>query len=162
MVRIGIERDSGGLVRGFSIRGHADAATHGTDIVCAAISALSQTAILGLERRLGIQCGVVAGTGTLTCRLPAGLEETMAVRAQDLLETMCLGLGAVVATYPQRAVLADTAVGAHRRGPARAPRSAREGGERPAREGGTPRLQIAHSARGTRGGDEGDGSGVDV
>jgi len=46
MIRIVVHRDEDGDT--LTINGHANFAPHGKDIVCAAVSAIYQTAILGL------------------------------------------------------------------------------------------------------------------
>ena len=43
-------------IRGFEIRDH-NGCSYGQDIVCAAISALSQTAVMGLQD-VGVDCSV--------------------------------------------------------------------------------------------------------
>ena len=48
MITITMHRDKEYRYTGFTISGHADYAEEGSDIVCAAVSALSQTALLGL------------------------------------------------------------------------------------------------------------------
>ena len=50
MVSIGIQRNSDGQVVGCHMSGHAGYDEHGFDIVCAAVSALSATAMLGLTQ----------------------------------------------------------------------------------------------------------------
>ena len=50
MVSIGIQRNSDGQVIGCHMSGHAGYDEHGFDIVCAAVSALSATAMLGLTQ----------------------------------------------------------------------------------------------------------------
>ena len=124
MVHVVIERDGSGLVRGFSVRGHAAAAPKGQDIVCAGVSALAQTAVLGLQRRLGVGVSVSAGAGRLACRLPSRMEPDAAQRAQDLLETVLLGFTAIGSAYPRHAAV--TTVSA-------APRRVRPVGRRPVR-----------------------------
>ena len=52
MIKIEIVRNSDQAMVGFSVTGHANTAPHGQDIVCAGISALTQTAVLGLDRQL--------------------------------------------------------------------------------------------------------------
>jgi|GEM_PF-69876 len=111
MVRVRIERAADGLIRGFAVRGHAGFGARGQDIVCAAVSALTQTAVLALERRLGVPAEVAAGPGILTCRLPAGMNAGTAARAQDALETMCLGLREIAHAYPAGLAMVDGVVG---------------------------------------------------
>ncbi len=52
MVSIRIQRNSDGQVIGCHLSGHAGYDEHGFDIVCAAVSALTATAMLGLTRLL--------------------------------------------------------------------------------------------------------------
>ena len=53
MIRIKMEKDRQGRLCGFIVEGHADYAEEGSDIVCAAVSALTQTALLGIIRYAG-------------------------------------------------------------------------------------------------------------
>ena len=48
MITITMHRDKKDRYTGFTIKGHADYDEAGSDIVCAAVSALSQTALLGI------------------------------------------------------------------------------------------------------------------
>ncbi len=48
MIRAEVRRQ-GGEIRYLRVRGHADAGPYGHDLVCAAVSAVVQTAILGLR-----------------------------------------------------------------------------------------------------------------
>ena len=75
--------------------------------MCAGVSALAQAAVLGLERRLGLKPRVTAAGGHLACRLPVGLDAGVMGRAQDVLETMRLGLCAIAAAYPGHVHVAD-------------------------------------------------------
>ena len=50
MVSIRIQRNSDGQVIGCHLSGHAGYDEHGFDIVCAAVSALTATAMLGLTQ----------------------------------------------------------------------------------------------------------------
>ena len=50
MVSIGIQRNSENQVIGCHLSGHAGYDEHGFDIVCAAVSALTATAMLGLTQ----------------------------------------------------------------------------------------------------------------
>jgi len=97
MVRIDIFRDATGAIAGFAVNGHADTAPHGQDIVCAGVAALTQTAVLGLERHLGRDFDLDIGSGKLVLRLKGtGDNETSAI-----LETMLLGLAEIEKQSPQ-------------------------------------------------------------
>ncbi len=89
----------GGWITGFEIKGHAGYAPAGADIVCAAVSAVSETTVLGLTRVLGLNCPVHTDEkrGALSCFLPPeGADE----RAQVLLKTLVEGLTGIYQEYP--------------------------------------------------------------
>jgi len=109
VVQVEIERDAAGRIRAFAARGHAGAGLAGADPVCAGVSALVQSAALGLERRLGLQLEILAGAGLFSCRLGADLDAQAALRAQDILETMRLGLAEIQAQAPRRLRLRERA-----------------------------------------------------
>ena len=98
MVRVEVYRGPGGAIEGFRARGHAGFDVSGRDIVCAAASAVVQTAVLGLDRYVGPGLGVEREPGRLDCRLPEGGAADPAV--QGILETMVLGLKAIERQYP--------------------------------------------------------------
>ena len=72
MIAVEVYRDAGGRVRGFGCSGHADFGEHGEDIVCAAVSAIAQTTVLGLMRHLDVPVDVKQKPGLLECRLAGG------------------------------------------------------------------------------------------
>lgn len=47
MIRVNAKLESGDII--IDVKGHSGYAPHGQDIVCAAVSAILQTAVLGLE-----------------------------------------------------------------------------------------------------------------
>ena len=55
---------------GFTVEGHADFKPKGEDIVCAAVSVLTQTALLGLGKYIPDTDYTIDDTGYLTCTLP--------------------------------------------------------------------------------------------
>ncbi|HHW91951.1 MAG TPA: ribosomal-processing cysteine protease Prp [Firmicutes bacterium] len=99
MISISITRDHQGRIVAFRVEGHAGYGTYGEDIVCAAVSALTQAAVIGLEEYLGLQPAVVIEPGLLECRLKERPADLVA-QTDAILETMVLGLGGVAAEYP--------------------------------------------------------------
>lgn len=94
----------GEQIAAFSIRGHAGYAPHGEDIYCAGVSAISQTAILGLFKNLskGPQVKVVEGEDNLLeCFLPEDLSQEDRYKAQLILSTMEAGLLSLEDAYPK-------------------------------------------------------------
>ena len=89
----------GSRVEGFNAKGHSGFDEAGEDIVCAAVSALTQTAYLGLERYLGSPTKVYQKDGELRISLPEGLSPEDEERAELILGTMLLGLRSVEENY---------------------------------------------------------------
>ncbi len=87
-------------VKGFVARGHAQYAPHGKDLVCAAVSALTQTAVLGLKEVLTTEPLVnIKETGYLACWLPKEITTGELEKAELLLTTLYLGLEAIKKNY---------------------------------------------------------------
>ncbi len=92
MIIVSVNR-SNGTIKGYSVRGHAGYRPPGEDIVCAAVSMLAQTTLLGLARfiREGLVYDV-DDSGTLTCRLPDEMSKKEQLQTQAIVETMVMGL----------------------------------------------------------------------
>lgn len=98
MITVTVRRNAAGRVDGFQSEGHAEYADYGEDIVCAAVSVLTQTAVLGLTHHAGLEIEVEQSPGWLQCVLKSGSEAEGAAAA--ILETMILGLDAIARQYP--------------------------------------------------------------
>jgi uncharacterized protein YsxB (DUF464 family) len=99
MTEIEIYRDADGRITAFRSRGHAEYEDEGKDIICAGVSALVQTAVLGLEEYLKLSPYVEQEKGRLYCKLERDIflnRETDAI-----LHTMVLGLKALEREYPK-------------------------------------------------------------
>ena len=99
MVKVEFFRSSGKIVS-FKIKGHAmpREAQMEVDLVCAAISAISQTTIIGIEEVLKIKAKYDIKDGFLNLNLGNQTLEDVE-RCQVLLETMVLGLKSIEITY---------------------------------------------------------------
>lgn len=103
MVRIELYRRPDGALTGFQARGHTGFAERGSDVLCAAVSALTTVTVLGLQARLGLEPDVQVDDeqGYLRCHLRAEqVPADLRLRVQDLLETMALGLHEIAKDYP--------------------------------------------------------------
>lgn len=81
-------------ITGFEVKGHAGYAKHGRDIVCSAVSAIVETALLGL---IDLSTGKVEyirndETGYLSFTVPAPATEEEKMKQQAVLRTAMLGL----------------------------------------------------------------------
>lgn len=101
MVRVEVYRAPTGRVVSFVASGHAKYAPKGSDIVCAAVSVLTQTVVLALPQHVGVTPTVTVDeeSGRLECRLPDALNERQEEHAQLLLETMITGLVEIAREY---------------------------------------------------------------
>ena len=93
MTTVKIKR-SGGRIVEVSADGHTDYGEEGEDIVCAALSSVIQTAILGLMKvaSIPIEYKILDQSGSLEFRLPEKLTEKDRFAADMILETMLCGI----------------------------------------------------------------------
>lgn len=103
MVTLTMLRKSGRTV-GFHSTGHAGFAEAGKDIVCSAISALTQTCYLGLTRVVGLREGEdlavsIDESGEMSCVLAGDTREERLDKAELLFLTMEEGLRSIQESY---------------------------------------------------------------
>lgn len=98
-----------GSVRSFSLSGHAGYARAGTDIVCAAVSALVYNAINSCEQFVGVALPVV-DEETLTCDIPSQLQDEEALRVQLLIQSMIFGIREIQVQYGAHVTVLDDAL----------------------------------------------------
>jgi len=84
-----------------SCDGHTDYGEEGEDIVCAALSSIVQTAVLGLMQvaHLPIDYKVDNKNATLFMKLPTKLDTEDRINADMILETMFLGISDLSTEY---------------------------------------------------------------
>ena len=91
-----------GIIKGYIIDGHAGMDDPGYDLVCASVSVLAQTALLGLDAYLSKNAKwEIREEGYMECWLPDGLRDEEMDKAQVILNTMELGLLSIVESYGQ-------------------------------------------------------------
>jgi len=88
-------------ITAFSCDGHTDYGEEGEDIVCAALSSITQTAVLGLLQvaHLPIDYKIDAKKALLTVKLPDTLDKEDRINADMILETMFLGISDLATEY---------------------------------------------------------------
>jgi len=99
MVKVEFFRSSGKIIS-FKIKGHAipKEVQVDVDLICTAISAISQTTVIGIEEVLKIKVKYDIEDGFLNLNLEDVTLEDIE-RCQVLLETMILGLKSIEITY---------------------------------------------------------------
>lgn len=92
MTSVKVERENGHIVK-VECDGHTDYGEEGEDIVCAALSSVVQTAVLGLMSVLGINVELKrdAERGYLLLKVPA-LDSARRREADIILDTMLCGI----------------------------------------------------------------------
>ena len=99
MIKIEVSRNEQGMITGYRVSGHAGYAEEGEDIICSAISALTQAPLMGLERHLKLK-------PTYTVDQEAGILEVALNSAPNdlteaILETMLLGVTSIAKQCPK-------------------------------------------------------------
>ncbi|QUH26073.1 ribosomal-processing cysteine protease Prp [Serpentinicella alkaliphila] len=110
MIKVQIKRSRNGEIQSFSINGHANADEYGKDIVCAAVSVLSQTTLLGLHDIAKIEIDFKVQDGNLECKLPVNLSNDKRQKANLLLETMIMGIKNIYESYSEYIAIHDKEV----------------------------------------------------
>ena len=98
MTTVTLFQSDEGLV-GFEASGHTEYADPGSDIVCSAVSAVTQTAAMGIIEVLGIKAGLDISDGNLYLILPADISPADFEKAKIILDTMAMGLRSIADTY---------------------------------------------------------------
>lgn len=100
MIRATINRTKSGSIQSFTISGHAVFAAHGSDIVCAGVSAVSFGAVNSIISLTGITPDIEQGAdGFLRCDFPDNLPEETQEKVQLLLEGMVVSLQTMERDY---------------------------------------------------------------
>ena len=97
MIEIGIYEEKDGRISAFSVHGHSGTAPKGRDIVCAGVSTLAQTALLGLGRHLHREIDYhIDSSGDLHMELREAPDDL----SEAILRTMRLGFAEIANAYP--------------------------------------------------------------
>lgn len=106
MIEVWVRRD-GARIAGYRVEGHAGWAESGSDIVCAAVSALAIAAANGLDRLAGAVSKSESSEGRLEVALKGGIGWEAEVKAEAILETMLGALRDIRDEYPGRIKIYD-------------------------------------------------------
>ena len=100
MVRVIVFREEGTPV-GFELTGHADQGVEGEDIVCAGISAITETALLGITDVLKLDAAWTHESGHMRCELSRETAGKDLMKAAIVFNTMIAGLTSLQQAYPK-------------------------------------------------------------
>lgn len=90
-----------GSITSFCSNGHSGYAESGSDIVCSAISAILQTAYIGLTQVAGLFAGLEMNDGEMSVILERELSDPDRHDADIILNTMRQGLLSLKEAYPE-------------------------------------------------------------
>lgn len=101
MIEVHCCKRTGGEIVEFWVEGHAGYADPGEDIVCAGVSALAETALIGLKKvaRAAMESRRAEGLVWVRLAEPPRSAESWS-RAQAILQTTLLGLKDIQKDYP--------------------------------------------------------------
>lgn len=99
MTKVTITRQDNHIIKVECI-GHTDYAEHGEDIICAALSSIVQTALLGLMQVAGVpaEYSTDEEIGYLMIEIP-NLNDKLRHNADMILETMLIGINDLHLSY---------------------------------------------------------------
>lgn len=107
MIKVNIYRDISGAMTGFDVLGHSGYAKAGEDILCSAVSAITQTALQGITAVAMVETKYKREDGQLSCRIPVinyGVEK---IKCAAILETMLLGLQNIQEGFREHLIVED-------------------------------------------------------
>ena len=103
MTNITVYAYEDGRLHGFMASGHAGGKkVRGYDLVCCAVSVLTQTCVNALEAVAGIMPSVELHDGYLRCILPEGVGGAENEKAQIIFQTVLQGLKDIEKTNPKK------------------------------------------------------------
>lgn len=109
MIKVKIKKDKNSHIVEYRVYGHAGFDEYGKDILCSAVSALTQAVIIGLKEVAGIEINYSVSGDVLRCSLPP-LEEHKRREADILLNTMRLALDNIRTSYPSNLTVIEEEV----------------------------------------------------
>ena len=97
MISVEIFTNADGMIIGYCVKGHSGTAEHGHDIVCAGVSALTQSALLGIMEHLHRTVIYDIASGNLEMRFSEPPDDC----TEAILRTMYMGLAEIEKISPK-------------------------------------------------------------
>ncbi len=110
MTNVTIYRNKQKNIVRYKIEGHTGFNESGKDIVCAAVSAVAQTAALGLIGILNISVECEMKDAYFECNLPEKIDADVREKVNIILETMILGIKEFEDQYSKYIRISETEV----------------------------------------------------
>ncbi len=108
MIQISLYRDGSGRICGFRCAGHAGYAENGSDIVCAAVSALAMTTVNSVEQLTSDRFSYKESEaeGQMEFRIVSGFSEV----SEILMKSLALGFSGIAESYGGYVRVTETSV----------------------------------------------------
>ncbi|MBR3457752.1 MAG: ribosomal-processing cysteine protease Prp [Selenomonadaceae bacterium] len=97
MIEVSVFLNQEEKISGFQVTGHSGTAPRGSDIVCAGVSSLAQTALLGIGEHLHREVEYSVASGKLWMNLKRDPDDL----TEAILQTMLLGLREIEQLKPE-------------------------------------------------------------
>lgn len=110
MINVNIGRDLAGNISRFVVKGHAEYAEEGSDIVCSAISAIAFTAVGAIDELIGLKGFFKEKNGFMSCKLDKGLPPEKRHDANVIMATAEIGFKQIAYAYPDYVKVLDEEV----------------------------------------------------
>lgn len=106
MITVTLQRDPGGYIRRFRATGHSGYADSGSDIICAAITAIAATAIGSLQDLAGLDPAYTLEDGLIECLAPAPhtMTDGQYQAARTLMDAAAIGCQQIQNSYGKKYV----------------------------------------------------------
>lgn len=101
MIRATINRDKAGRIVSFALKGHAESAEHGEDLICCAASTIAQTVIGTLDEWIGENVKYTLEDGNIFCGISPyhTFDGETAIKIEGLMDSTNIGFRQLELTY---------------------------------------------------------------
>ena len=109
MIIVNFYKDKQGYIKRYVISGHSDYDEYGRDIVCSAVSILSQTALMSFVSVCKVDeddlIYSIDEDGFLDVSIPENLDDKTREEIQIIMKTMEVGIKSIIENYPENVTL---------------------------------------------------------
>lgn len=111
MINVNIGKDLAGNIKQFVVKGHAEFAEKGSDIVCSGVSAVAYAAIGAIEELVGLKGFYkIRKDGFMSCKLDMELSPEARHSANIIMATAEIGFKQIEYAYPDYVKVVDEEV----------------------------------------------------
>ncbi len=105
MTRAEFFKDNKGNFVKYIVKGHSGYDEIGKDIVCAAISTLTQTGLLALKKVCEVNVEYLLEEGSIEVKIPQNINDKTKKKCNIVINTILVGLENISESYPENITL---------------------------------------------------------